>query len=464
MNDIVTSIHGRDIGLDAERGLIVRSGVIRSPGNAQLSFPDGILIGGERSFAFQPAVPRIAFIGDSRFAQAVNVTANNSETYNRGVNFWVEFLTYGRVYCPPDLTFATAGYTTTQILDEWYPLCLASRAEIVCLLCGTNDSLAGWSGTTRTNIEVMVSGFLAAGKVVIIIPELPRDTSYLHSGNNLKGFTSYQLWLRDRFSATRGVYIADPWYLVHDMTTTDNRWKSGYSTDGIHLSTAGGYYVAQPVVDIINALYPPTQSALTPSQADIYDATYTPNGNLFSNGMVTGTGGTNGTNNSGSLATGFVLAGATAGEFTSVNSKVTSAFNGRPMQQFVVSSASPNASQRIHNLTATMTAGNFSAGDIIEASCELEIDAGLVGSNLPQFRFQYTIDGVGKTASAGMQSGSNTFAGAVRGLMRTPRIVIPPGVLTNPYIQLITTSQSGATAAITYRFGAISVRKVSSLV
>lgn len=42
MNDIVTSIHGRDIGLDAERNLVVRSGKIRAASGDPIRFPDGI--------------------------------------------------------------------------------------------------------------------------------------------------------------------------------------------------------------------------------------------------------------------------------------------------------------------------------------------------------------------------------------------------------------------------------------
>lgn len=43
MTDIVTNIHGQEIGLDAERALVVRSGVIRSHSGAGLQFPDGVL-------------------------------------------------------------------------------------------------------------------------------------------------------------------------------------------------------------------------------------------------------------------------------------------------------------------------------------------------------------------------------------------------------------------------------------
>ena len=42
MVDVLTELHGKELGLDEDRALVIRSGVIRSADGSSISFPDGI--------------------------------------------------------------------------------------------------------------------------------------------------------------------------------------------------------------------------------------------------------------------------------------------------------------------------------------------------------------------------------------------------------------------------------------
>jgi hypothetical protein len=46
MPDILTELHGEEVGLDEDRALVIKSGIIRAKDGSPISFPDGILGGG----------------------------------------------------------------------------------------------------------------------------------------------------------------------------------------------------------------------------------------------------------------------------------------------------------------------------------------------------------------------------------------------------------------------------------
>jgi len=45
-NEILTEIHGEEIGLDDDRALVIKSGIIKAKDGSPISFPDGIVGGG----------------------------------------------------------------------------------------------------------------------------------------------------------------------------------------------------------------------------------------------------------------------------------------------------------------------------------------------------------------------------------------------------------------------------------
>lgn len=79
MADILTELHGKDIGLDDDRALIIRSGIIRTPDGSPVSFPDGITEAG----GGQPIDTENGGTGLSSYATGDLVYASSGSTLAR---------------------------------------------------------------------------------------------------------------------------------------------------------------------------------------------------------------------------------------------------------------------------------------------------------------------------------------------------------------------------------------------
>ncbi len=79
MTDILTEIHGKELGLDDDRALVVRSGIIRTQDGSPVSFPDGITeLGGG-----QPVNPGNGGTGLDTYAAGDLIYATSGSTLAR---------------------------------------------------------------------------------------------------------------------------------------------------------------------------------------------------------------------------------------------------------------------------------------------------------------------------------------------------------------------------------------------
>jgi len=240
--------------------------------------------------SFRAHTVELALEGDSRIASAYS--SGGKFKRSTGLAFWIEFLTRCRVSCPYDLLYGVGGASTADVATRADTVA-ASRATGVVLLVSTIDTAGNNPNlaTRLSNIATAINKYLDAGKIVFIIPELPRGGGNVLSGTALKEHLRINQWLQ-RWRNVPGCYVADPWLDIIDQASAGAAIDLAYSYDGLHLNVPGNFYVARAVANIINTLYPEPLGILPSSAADLCDLTSEPSGALNGNCMFKGTGGT----------------------------------------------------------------------------------------------------------------------------------------------------------------------------
>lgn len=415
-----------------------------------------------------PGYVTVAFTGDSRLARGFDVSGNRLTstryTLSYGPAPYIEMLTGARVQCPIEYNFATSGYKVADCL-ALAPSVAATGATFVVMLMSVNDPKASTAEmlTLKSGIFSQVSTFLAAGKIVIIVPELPRGTSGAFTGAVLKRHLELSQWIRT-LQTINNVYVADPWDKIGDTTATDGSYVSTYSSDGLHPNSRGMFEMARKIANIINSLIRPA-AVLPGTSADIFDATDSPFGNLLTNGLLTGTGGTK-TIATGNFADSWACTSPNA-DYAIVGSKVTSANSGRAMQQMAITTTALGANRTAtFAQTFTTAALGLNAGNVVEAVAELEWDASASNVMMPTLELLFTT-GAGTVRSRWASNPAFTAdhlipATAEAGVIRTQRIQVPSGTITAATLNVNMYGQSGTTGSATIRVGSIAVRRVMS--
>jgi hypothetical protein len=117
--------------------------------------------------AGRPSINKMAFMGDS-ITEYVGTTLNDYE-FN-GYASWVYALTgcsFDFIPSATKLSFASGGFTTTQIGATWLTPAIASDADSIFVLEGTNDSATQTSQQTADRILTHWLAIKAAGKTPI---------------------------------------------------------------------------------------------------------------------------------------------------------------------------------------------------------------------------------------------------------------------------------------------------------
>ncbi len=412
-----------------------------------------------------PVTRTVAFTGDSRLARGFTTTANVYGTAANGLAPWIELLTGARVRCPFEYNFAVSGYTTSQCLTTLSNV-LATDATFVVVLQSINDSKTSVANVelVKSNLTTQINAIRASGKTAIVVCELPRGPSGAFTGSTLSRHLEIAAWLR-QWHGTLGVHVIDAWDLVGDQTVATGAYQSGMSSDGLHPNAYADYLIATRIAQVINILVPPVNQ-LPPTSGDVYDAVECRHGNLITNGLMTGTAGTK------SITTGNIADNWTANspnaDMAVVGSKVTSSLSGRPMQQlaFTTTALGANRTFQMFNTPFSATAqASLSEGDIVEGICEYECDAGATNMLMLGLLLQFTVGGTAYH-SRGMDTPSFNPdcimpAVAHNGILRTPRLTIPPGAITFGLAAINVYALSGTTGGCTVRVGSVAVRKIN---
>lgn len=405
----------------------------------------------------------VAIFGHSMGEQATVVSAVERSKLSQGYIGWLQFLTKQRIDFTPEDNFAVSGENSAQILVRMTRA--RTNASIYIVMAHTNDWGAGFTalgaasgqgqgGTDAiVNADAIIKTALDAGKTLIYVIDPPRGsanfTGVRLSANNLlraNRLRHYLLGLR----GTPGLFIVDTWPQMALVNSTTGDIIEALAKDGLHPNSYGALRVAQAIQPQLEAIVPPV-FLLPTSNADTYDAALNPYGNLLTNGMMDGTGGTKNTNGTGSLADSW-SENATPG-FTRVFSKVTGS-DGRTWQQTVLGGTVTTTGCSTRQV---ITAAKLAVGDRVFAVADVEIDA--VVTDVVALALQLN-DGASVFCGDMRPTGTaeRVPAVAVQGVMRTPIMTLASTTL---HCQLFQQAvAASATLAATWRFGRVGVFKV----
>lgn len=380
---------------------------------------------------------RIAILGDS--ISAFN-TPSTWGLRSDGYMTWARILSGGKIDFDASLNFGVAADTSVMALARIQAVINASP-DGCAVLIGTNDVFSGVAfgdaatpGTTVYSCTQIYSTLRAAGIPVVMIPVLPRAKDLLAgaitSANRAKLQRIYR-WQRDFAARNKWVVLADPTLQMVDFAAGNGDPYGGvtaavtaWTTDGLHLSQRGGYWVGDAISSVLAPQIAAWDGVKTPGEA--YDATNNPGGNLAANPMMTGTGGTASTGFTGSVAsswTGQRVAGTTG---AAVASKVTKTLsNGKTydQQQIVLTAAAGSAIEEFQ-LRQTITSGITFGTDSVYGEFEIEV-TGITAASLVGVDCRLS-DGTTTTYACRYDQGVGYAVDtAFSGIFRTP--VFTPG-------------------------------------
>lgn len=335
---------------------------------------------------------KFAILGDS-------ISANNTPSTwglrSDGYMTWARILSGGKVDFDSSLNFGVSGDTSMMALARVQSVINAAPDACVVLV-GTNDPFnsvpfgdESTVGSTVYSCATIYRTLRAAGIAVVMVPVLPRakdsGAGGITSANRAKLLRIYR-WQVTFAARNKWITLADPTQQWVDYTTGNgDPWgglgsATAWTTDGLHASQRGGYWVGSAVSDAVSSMIANWDGVKTPGEA--YDATNNPAGNLVANPMMTGTGGTASTGFTGSIASSWTAQrqGGTTG--AGVGSKVTKTLsNGKTydQQQWVLTAPS-GASTEEFQLRQTIAAGITFGTDSVYAECEIEVSSITAGS------------------------------------------------------------------------------------
>lgn len=334
--------------------------------------------------------PLFAVDGDSVIAASTSQdTATQKGYFVQGPQFWIQAKTHQKARTRPDLNFAVAGHTSTDMLAGVEAVC-ASDALLVIAQIGTND-LTGMTSmvtfdTYKSNVMAYVRRVLRSGKLLILVCPLNRSLVSATARPLLQHMIK---WIRSlRLLGLPNLYIVDPNQRWTDPLSTTSAPKTYYDYDGLHPRGLGSYHIWSQVADVVNEIFPGMPASRMCSITDIFEATYNPTGNMLPNGLFAGSNaiaGSGGPTFTGTQADNTViLASAGGGTITglTVNGFQDFLSNGLPAQGITISGtgtgsgASPGSGIIVRQ-TVVSPQSKVLAGDTFEAGVRMELSAGI---------------------------------------------------------------------------------------
>ncbi len=308
----------------------------------------------------------VALLGDS-------ITSNNNQTdkFNSQLGYWsnASVLLGKRFNSSPSLNFGAAGESTAAILSRVGSV-ISAGPDICVVLGGTNDIVSGVTAAEAySNLEAMWTALTSAGSLVVAGTVLPRSDA---SMNATRSKVMQQLNYLIRLNAPRftDVYLWDAAFELADTTSTVSGCVSAYFLDLLHPNREGAYWLGKSLAAVFNKAFPQDgcPEYRCASGGDLYDATYSPNGNLLANALLSGTSGTKvGAYATGSAANSFSVYRPLGSTITCVASKGTKALpNGQTYATQILTVSSPGGGVAIEEISffqnVTTAAGNVLVG------------------------------------------------------------------------------------------------------
>jgi lysophospholipase L1-like esterase len=416
---------------------------------------------------------RVCYVGDSNTAlfdyRIAGLNAFRTITYVP----WLAFLSGRRIDMQYGDNFATSGLRS----DEITPKALQAAAlgyGVAIIMEGTNDITQGRTADQIvTTIISHCEAFLTKGTRVVLMPIYPRGGQWKTDyGGSL---TEAQIRarqdeanrrLRDYAFGRLGVRWVDPRPALTDPAT--GLFASGMNFDRLHLQPKGAFEVARLVWAAMQDWLPAGGPSLPSANWEAWDATYNANGNLLTNGMLTGTTGSVGAPAAGTAPDGWAatVTGSVTGGTVVLGREARSDGSPGEWLTITVTGLTGPANPVIVTLSQAIaqTGGNYAAGDVVEMVGEMEVVAG--SANVSRCSITLTeTDGTTPVEYTDLEF-HDTWPIPTRaqaGVLSTPRCTVrtaagTPSLTASIVIRLRAAQPGGA--AITARFARLSVHKV----
>jgi lysophospholipase L1-like esterase len=400
-----------------------------------------------------------------------------------GYATWLRILTNQRINLPVENDFGVSGNTFAMMLARVRQV-IAANPDYCIIEGGSNDIptlVTDDDYRQMRNVwRTLVTTIRNAGITPIIMPVPPRAGAVL-TASQVKMQQRFYNDQREFSLKTKGVLFIDFIGYWLDQTSSTSVPLAGFvKTDNLHPTNIGAYYMGKPGADLINQLLPPRPTQVL-SNADIYDATINPTGNLLysganNRGLLSGTGGTETANANltytGGGTGGGLAAGATfvRGSATSVCTVTNTKENPRTdtgrasgeRQVVQIAASSGGGADEVYNLRLTPALADVQAGDWYYGEAAIEISGAPVNVSALEFYLLETRPSNSQTAiDLAMNS---SLAGVLpnvtwSGVLRTPPIQrTADATALQANIRARLKTDVGA-ASITFKVGDMVVRK-----
>ena len=418
------------------------------------------------SFAFTETIgglPKVGAIGDSITANALVTSASSIHFSSIGYISWLRHLSRQAVDISPDNLWATSGFTTTQMISSGYHTSAANAwMDFVIIHAGSNDpSQSVPYATTIANLRTMYDKVLASGARIIAVPIIPR-TSYT-SARRLH-YSRVNRWIYDQAAEDNRILVADPVPYISNAADNDGEPRSGYLSDGIHPTATGAYWYGRVIWETLQKFIAPSYPLFN-NPGDTYDATDNPTGNLLTNGILTGTGGTKGGGTqgaiSGNVADSWTVDGDSTndGDLAAVCAKVARTDGISADWQQITLSGTPTAVFGV-NLKQTISS-NYSVGDTLELLAEYELDTG--HSNVLGVIRDLGVSGTYRALDFAYGSATDPWpdpSEMISGVIRTRPFIVPAGLSSSFPAQVGIYCRANVVVSAVVRIGRMSLRKI----
>lgn len=434
----------------------------------------GVSIGGSVAIAPEELVktgPVFAVLGDSITALMCQNTSTSQSYNSYGYGTWLRILSGQRIHLPVTHNFGVAGERLDQIrlrVDD----VLAVHPQYCVVLAGTNDIGTRTVPQMVEDAKAIYERLITGGVRPIVMPILPRSSL---ATDQLQKLMRFNTWLREYTRTNKWIVLVDPTPLWIDYADTNGDPLTDYTTDGLHPSHLGAFYLGKALSDAISD-FVPEQKSYVQSMLDIYDADNYPEGNLLTNGtlnygVMQGTSGTK-TSSGNFTASGDVATGWTCSKSNSTSTMAATCSKEDPRtdgpktgarQKCVIAVTAAGGANELVLFTPTISSADIAEGDQIFAQAKVEV-SGMTNVLSVELRLTDNRSSANQNNHDGAWAGTTDIflADDWSGVLRTQPLEIASdstSVTMNIAVRLDT---SGGDGGATIYISDVSLRKVST--
>ena len=319
------------------------------------------------------------------------------------------------------------GNWTSDMLNRLYSDVLFYRPDIVVVLGGTNDISNNVPvATTITNLTTIYERILSTGSSVVAMTILPRAAAGITTAQRNR-LMQINNWIREYTYTRPNIILCDAFFAFADASNATSDPVTTYTSDGLHPNSIGARVVGNELYKVLNVLTPASNRSVN-GQADVFDATDNPTGNMMVNGMLQILGASSGTGFAGNNPNNFTiqrLAGTST--WTGSTNARTDGYPGNWYRAAITGGTLATEQFEFRQNLSGPTAGGttYQIGDQLYAEVELNVTVSGTTPYINQLCLQtveYDRDGnaVMSTASIYKNGTEKQLSSNFSGVFRTP--------------------------------------------